>query len=365
MARPVLRLATRFTRRTRTTAWAIAFGCMVLVGVLSLAAGLANGINSVADRLGSGPSVYIRGHELLASAIDADRLGTLPGAFVAVRAHPADLEINGLTLPIAVVALVDYSEGNASIPFPAGRDDVALDTGLRVRIEGMSGTPTAGMGNLSLFGLHLTGLPIVGPPPSRSILFPDDWAYVRSDLLAAMDPVRGGSVQAILSDAPLDASFVSDLGLTRLETVGAAGFVRGSVAQVQASLRILALVVGVIIGLLVYAAMSLEVHERSREIGTLRSLGASPATVAAVYETQAVLLALAGATLGSALGIVMAHAIVAFAPFAGLPNLIVLAPPLGAVGLTLVVAIGAAILAGLVPSRRAAVLVRSKEAISS
>src|SRR5438477_87512 len=54
MPRPVLRLATRLTRRTRTTAWAIAFACMVLVGTLSLADGFANGVGSVADRIGSG-----------------------------------------------------------------------------------------------------------------------------------------------------------------------------------------------------------------------------------------------------------------------------------------------------------------------
>ena len=69
MSRPILRLATRLTRRTRTTAWAIAFACMVLVGTLSLADGFAAGVGSVADRIGSGPSVYIRGPELLASEI--------------------------------------------------------------------------------------------------------------------------------------------------------------------------------------------------------------------------------------------------------------------------------------------------------
>src|SRR6266699_7033660 len=87
MPRPVLRLATRLTRRTRTTAWAIAFACMVLVGTLSLADGLANGVGSVADRIGSGPAAYIRGRELLASEIDANVLSGIPGDFLALRAH--------------------------------------------------------------------------------------------------------------------------------------------------------------------------------------------------------------------------------------------------------------------------------------
>jgi len=44
---------------------------------------------------------------------------------------------------------------------------------------------------------------------------------------------------------------------------------------------------------------------------------------------------------------------------------VILTPPLGAIGLTLIVALVAAVVAGLVPSRRAAVLVRSKGAVPS
>ena len=365
MSRPVLRLATRLTRRTRATAWAIAFACMVLVGAISLADGLANGVRSVANRIGSGPAVYIQGDELLASAIDSAALSIVPGDFVAMRTHAASLEINRLTLSVFVVALESYHDGIGTIAFPAGPRNVSLDVGLREQIEAESGMPVAASGNVSLFGLHLTDLPILAPPPTRSELFPDNWAYVRADLLIAMNATQGGPVQAILATGPLDPAVVASLRLTRLETLGAIGFVRGSIAEVQSSLMLLALVIAAVIGLLVYAAMSLEVHARAREIATLRSLGASPAAVAGVYEAQAVVLALAGAILGSALGIVAAHAVVSFAPILGLPNLVILSPPTAAVLLALLISGVAAVLAGLVPSRRAAVLVRAKGAVPS
>src|SRR5207247_6586748 len=220
--------------------------------------------------------------------------------------------------------------------------------GLREQIVVESGLPVATSGNLSLFGLHLTDLPIVGPPPTRSELFPDNWAYVRPDLLIAMNATQGGPVQAILADAPLDPAVIASLRLTRLETLGAIGFVRGSVAEVQSSLTLLALVIAVVIGLVVYAAMSLEVHARAREIAILRSLGASPAAVARVYEAQALVLALGGAILGSARGVVAAHAVVSLAPLLGLPNLILLSPPVVPGGLAL---------AGAPPSARAVGLV--------
>src|SRR3989449_3195353 len=255
--------------------------------------------------------------------------------------------------------------GMGRIASPAGPRNVSLDVGLRAQIEVESGMPVETSGNVSRFGLHLPALRIVAPPPTRSELFPDNWAYVPPDLLIAMNATQGGPVQAILATTPLDPAVVASLRLTRLETLGAIGFVRGSIAEVQSSLMLLALVIAVVIGLLVYAAMSLERHAPAREIATLRSLGASPATVAGVYEAQAIVLALAGAVLGSALGIVAAHAVVSFAPILGLPKLVILSPPTAAVVLALLVSLVAAVLAGLVPSRRAAVLVRAKGAVPS
>jgi hypothetical protein len=347
------------------TAWAIAFACMVLVGTLSLADGLGNGLGSVADRIDAGPFVYIRGRELLQSEIDANALAAIPQDFVALRAHPAELAINRLALSIVAVALVEYTGGIGTNRFPAGSRNLSLDTGLRARIERLSGSSVATSGNLTLFGLPPLDLPIVGPPSARSPLFADDWAYVRADLLTAMDPVHGGFVQGIIANAPLDGSTIQRLGLSRLETLGAVGFVRAGTTQVQASFRLLALVIGIVIALLVYAAMSLEVHQRAREIATLRSLGASPSIVAGVYEAQAILLAFAGAIVGSALGIVIAHAVVSFAPLVGLPNLVILPMPIDAIVLAVLVSVAAAVVAGLVPSRRAAVLVRVQGAIRS
>src|SRR5207249_2114393 len=192
------------------------------------------------------------------------------------------LEINATSIPVIVVAVVNYHAGTGTDPYPIGARDVSLDAGLREEIEEQIEAPLANVVALDLFGLRLTNLPVVPPPPTRSPLFPEDWAWVRADLLAAMDPVHGG---------------------------------------------------------------------------------AAPTTIAAVYEAQAVLITLAGAILGTALGILLSHAVVDFAPLFGLPNLVILALPIDAIGLTLAVALLAAAFAGLVPSRRAAVLVRTKEAL--
>ncbi len=356
----------RVNRRTRWTAWAIASACMVLVGSLSLVEGLRSGADSVLSRIQTGPAVYIRGADLLSSFIDPETLDGLGVDFDALRIHTARLEVNGLDLDVVLASIEHISDGNATAAYPPGLDDVSLDEGLRDSIIQESGQPLASTATLTLFGLRLADLPVVDPPPSRPSILPDDWAYVRPELLVAASPQEGGLIQGIMTKSPLDSDVVSSVGLTKLDLIGVASFVRGSVDEVENALLALAVVIAAVIALLVYFAMSLEVHQRTKEIRTLRSLGASPFLVALVYEGQALTLAAVGATVGSALGIVVAHGIVSFAPLFGLPSLVVLQPPVGALGLAFATAFLASAVAALVPSRRAALLVRRhREAVPS
>src|SRR3989304_4100286 len=85
----------RLTRRTRTTAWAVAFAWMVLVGSLALVDGLRAGADSVAGRFETGPAVYIRGTDLLESRIPLDGLAGLPDGAEALRVRAGVLEVNG------------------------------------------------------------------------------------------------------------------------------------------------------------------------------------------------------------------------------------------------------------------------------
>ncbi len=135
MRDPILRLAMRTTRRTRATAWGIAFACMVLVGGLSLADGLSTGVRGVASRFESGPAAYIQGDDLLMSRVDP---GSLTGAsfdFHALRVHPGRLEVNGLDLEVFVASLEIHANGNVTSYFPPGPRDLAPDVGLRGFIE--------------------------------------------------------------------------------------------------------------------------------------------------------------------------------------------------------------------------------------
>ncbi len=358
MTRPVLRLATRMSRRTRWTAGGIALACMVLVGSLSLVAGLGAGVDSVTARFSTGTTVYLRGADLLASAVDENAVAADVSDFQVLRVHEGMLAINARTLPVLVASLTEYQGSNATVPFPAGSRDMALDVGLSDEIESQSGLPPAASGNLSLFGLPAQPLTVAPAPSSRPDFLPNTWAWVRPELLIGMSPALGGPVQAVVTPAPLDPVLVAQLGLSPLQTVGAIGFTRASIAEAQSVLLVLGLVLAVVIGLLAYASVGLEVQLRHGEIRTLRSLGASPRTIAAIYEGKALLLAFLGGTIGSALGVAMAHAIVSFAPLLGFPNLILLPLPVVPVAVGYGVAFAAAGLGGLAPARGATHLLR-------
>jgi hypothetical protein len=362
MGRPVLRLATRINRRTRWTAWAIAFACMVLVGSLTLVDGLSAGVDSITARFSTGPTVYLHGNDLLASAIDINSLAALPTDYAVLRVHPGTLIANDTSLPILVASLTEYHDGNATDPFPAGPQQVAIDSGLRAEILAARG-PLGATANLTVFSLPSQTLAVAPAPSARPPLLPDTWAWVSSAFLLASSPSRGGPAQAVLTPVPLDGALAARLGLTSLPTVGAIGFTRASISDARAVLVGLAPILALIIGLLVFTTMDLEVAQRREEIRTLRSLGAPPATVVAVYEGQALLLAVLGATLGSALGIVVAHGIVSFAPLLGFPNLVVLLPPFLPVGLAYLLALVACSVAGLLPALHAMRLARGASGV--
>ena len=366
IARPVLHLATRLNRRARLTAWAIALACMVLVGSLSLLDGMSAGVNSVAPRFQAPPYVYLRGQNLLASTIDPSELTGLPGTYATLQVQAANLSVEGVIVPIFVAALELHSRTNTTPAVPVAAGTVALDAGLVQQMQNATGRGNVTTVSLIAFGQTLANLTVAPPPSARPALFPDTWAWVDSALLGSLNPSPGASVQAVITQAPLDPSVAAARGLVYLNTMGAIGFVQGSVSEARAALETLSLVVGALIALLVASMMGLEVRQREAEMRTLRAVGASPRALATLIALRACFLGALGATLGAALGLVVTHAIVSFAPLFGLPSLVALSPPYLGILVAYVTATAASLLGGLLPGRHAAIVSRAvAEAVPS
>jgi putative ABC transport system permease protein len=100
-------------------------------------------------------------------------------------------------------------------------------------------------------------------------------------------------------------------------------------------------------GLGVMNLMLVSVSELSREVGLLKAIGAEKNQVLALFLTEAVLLSLAGAAVGIALGFVLVRVFVTIYP--AFPA----APPLWAIVAVLFVAVVFGALFGVLPARRA------------
>lgn len=100
-------------------------------------------------------------------------------------------------------------------------------------------------------------------------------------------------------------------------------------------------------GILIMNVMLITVTQRTREIGLLKALGATPQDIRRMFLAEAIVLATAGALLGWALG--QAGSWLLLAAYPTLP----IAPPWWAVVTALATAMGTGTLFSLLPARRA------------
>jgi putative ABC transport system permease protein len=132
------------------------------------------------------------------------------------------------------------------------------------------------------------------------------------------------------------------------------------ISSFQSMLRLIG-ILSVVIGLmLVGNAMKIAISERRREIGILRSLGTSKGSILLMFLSEAIVLGLIGAALGSVFGFFMAHQLVDLVSNSLSTEMLMRfqTPQLHFTGMDVVRALGlgvvAAVVSSLRPSRNAA-----------
>jgi putative ABC transport system permease protein len=134
----------------------------------------------------------------------------------------------------------------------------------------------------------------------------------------------------------------------------AASFTESQAATIDQLLAIVTmlLALAVIIALLgIVNTLALSVFERTRELGLLRAVGTTRRQVRAIVRWEAVIVAVLGALLGAVLGLVFGAALTRGLAGEGLS---VLDVPAGRLGIYVVAAAFAGVLAAIGPARRAA-----------
>lgn len=170
-----------------------------------------------------------------------------------------------------------------------------------------------------------------------------------SAVLVKLEP--GADAEEVALDIPHQVA-----GVTAIESPDLFSAFRGQMKGLFRSLLLLLAIVLALSVMLVGAVFSLATHDRRREIGVLRALGATRRRVLGTFLIQAGLLGLAGALLGMLLA---ALALFLFRDLLveslGLPFTLPSLPALGGMILAgLGVALAGVVLAALVPAARAA-----------
>jgi putative ABC transport system permease protein len=133
--------------------------------------------------------------------------------------------------------------------------------------------------------------------------------------------------------------------LTQDAVVSTLGNILGTLTLVLAAIASISLSVA---GIGIMNVMLVSVSERTSEVGLLKALGVARGQIVAAFLTEAVLLSIAGGLLGLAVGVLGVRVVVGLYP--DFPA----APPLWAVGASILVALVVGVLFGVLPARRAA-----------
>ncbi len=187
----------------------------------------------------------------------------------------------------------------------------------------------------------------------RAVLTRSDLAGLAEDAAASTlwvgldDPGEAGAVVPHVQDAVADAG----------DAVG----VTGAAVERAAYEQVIDTMLGIVLGLLGVAVvialigvantLSLSVIERRRESATLRAIGLSKAQLRGMLAIEGLLIAGVGAVLGVVLGLVYGWA--GSAAALGVMGDVVLAVPWREIGLVLLVAAVAGLVASVVPARTA------------
>ena len=358
--------AMRNPARTAATSASLMVGLGMVVFVAVFAAGLKTSITGSIDELFRADVVVTaKGFQPLPpNAQDAVR--SVPGVYAAVGQYLDRIQVNGkpvnqMTDEITGVearilqevykpewlaggtdALIDRLRGDTALVEEQFAKTHGIAIGERFKIQ----TPSGGRVTLTAIGEYrdpqiLSGILVDLPVFQRVSALHDPFAFFVTTDRAADRAAVQAQIAAALDRFPT-AEVRSEAQYRQL--------INEQVNQIVYLLYAL-LAMSLVISLFGIAnSLFLAVHERTREFGLLRAVGATRRQVRRIVRYESVITAVIGALLGTAIGIFFAALATAALADLGLG----FALPLGQLALFLVLAVVVGVIGAAVPARRAA-----------
>lgn len=352
--------ALRNPRRTAATASALMVG-MALVAMMSIFGQSASASTDVAlDKALTSQFIVSNVVGQPFSTDVAAQIRTVDGVDAVAELRQAVAKVEGDSIFVgavdprefALVLLLPMQQGQVTDLRP-GRtivsEQVATDRGLAVgdlvpmRFQG-------GTVEVEVAGILAKGT----PSPTEWLVTPDtfrkgglkpldSYVFVTKQPQADTDTVRA-ELEKVTADLPT------------VTVKDPEGFADEQKGQIDIFLNLIYALLGlsVVIAVLgVVNTLALSVIERTREVGLLRAIGVSRRQLRTMIRLESIVIAVFGALLGIAMGVVFGVALIRALQDEGLTETVV---PWGSLGLFVLAAAAVGVVAAVVPARRAAKL---------
>lgn len=370
--------------RTGLTVAGIAVGVALILVLLSLVAGVDVQVKSSIRSLGgvditvynstitNARQTFLLGSSAPLNESMINDIGRIPNVYAVSPQSTEVVSVNGTLAPIWGIDPATYDKVSTGLNIAQGRDISQNDNQAAVLGIGLQQLFNASLGDhvlvqgrppydsndyaLTVIGTYETGVTLT----DRGIYVPigvlqnltESSGQVTSILVKVDDP---NNIDAVSSEI---SGLFPDVRVVTISNVAAqASQLLNTLTLFFAALGIVALVAG---SFGVINTMLISVIERTREIGTLKAIGASQNTVLRMFMIEAVILGCLGAAVGAAVGslssFILAELSVRALPAVAGRATARISPILTPTNLLISMSLGLAtgVLAGLYPAWRAA-----------
>jgi hypothetical protein len=328
-----------------------------LTGTMSLVGGLHDTTGGIARNFQQGPIVAYSGTNLLDSRVSEAVVDALGLACAKVALAEAIVSPVGKTTTVTTyVACVDDLAGILGMPEAnLTRGSVLVGKTLDERFREL-GTPLGERSGLWLTGATRPVQVTVEAGYSSGSLLPTDWILASEADLNALDGGSTGNVSfVVLAEGDeTGREALESIGLTTQNSMAVINFFEKGIYQIEGALWGLVSITSVIVGLLVYSALSIEVGARKQDIRLLKKLGSGPSRVASLFAGRGLYIATCGAAIGVAFGYLAANLLISVATMRGLSTLIVPQASLSSVAAPFLLVVAAGLVGAAIPAVSAA-----------
>jgi ABC-type antimicrobial peptide transport system permease subunit len=187
----------------------------------------------------------------------------------------------------------------------------------------------------------------------NSTTFPDDWILASEHTLRTIRPELKDKWSFIVVGKPTEDTMENLKDFNTMEIPNILTFYSKGTKQLEKILWVIVVITSILIMLLIYTTMSIEIEYRKKDIGILRSLGATRKTIGVIFLSQSIIIAIIGILIGFVIGIILSYGIASFSVHMNIKALFEIVIPVYTLFIIFVITLIASIIGSLIPIYKA------------